>query len=91
MVPTTILSSTSILSAPLPTIYDSPSPAQPNATSIPYDNDEIAYPKVNAFTSELQDLYLSYNPFDPTTTDTIKVGGVHPTLGLELEANDTND
>ena len=91
MVPPTTLSPPPISPHSPSTVHQSPSPISPNATTIPYDSNEINQPAVHASTSELEGIYLSYDPFGPTTTTTIRVNGVHPTLGLELEANDTKD
>ena len=57
---------------------------------ITYTDNEITQPRLNLLSSGLEDLYLSCDPFGPTTTAQIKVTGVHPTLGLELEEQSHN-
>ena len=72
--------------------------ATPKITPIPNTDiniiecepNELQTPTINSFSSPLEDLYLSCDPFGPTTTVTIKVTGIHPTLGLELEHQANN-
>ena len=86
--PTTVLQPTK---SPLPsTDTNQAAPYSANADVIPYEDNELNTPTINAVTSDLEDIYLSYDPFGPTTTATIRVSGVHPTLGLELDFTDTS-
>lgn len=55
-----------------------------------HDNQKLQQPTIHAFSSTLEDLYLSCDSFRPKTTAEIKITGMHPTLGLELEEQSEN-
>ena len=86
------------ISSDAPVITSPSDKPSPTVTPVPYtdvnivecDPNEIITPSINAFSSPLEDLYLSCDPFGPTTTTEIKITGVHPTLGLELEHQSHN-
>ena len=80
--------------ATTPTQYattpSNPTHNSPPPTTVEYEPNEVHQSIVHAISSQLEDLYLSFDPFGPTTTAEIKITGVHPTLGLELEEHKKN-
>ena len=83
----------------VPTTSPSPSPTNvppPTSapTAIPFDTNEIEpitddddtiTPTVRSFSTTAANLFLSCDPFGPTTTVTVRITGAHPTLGFQLD------
>ena len=95
----TIIPSTSPTFVPdptnAPTIQTTPSIPPPMTTKtahpIPFEDNEIDTPKIKPFSTTYENIYLSCDPFGPTTTVTVKLSGVHPTLRFQLDMIEATD
>ena len=78
-----------------PTVQTTPSITPPMNTAtahpIPFEDNEIDTPKIKSFSTTGENIYLSCDPFGPTTTVTVKLSGVHPTLGFQLDTTKATD
>lgn len=71
----------------IPTSHDNIDSTAPTPIPVPYNDNEPDNPTVRSFTTAGANIFLSCDPFGPTTIISVRVTGAHPTLGFQI--NDT--